>query len=108
MEGSGVSQLASFIKAYGHNRDVSIELGTITSAPPAIGLRTDSSPIVFDREDVFVAEHLTEFNRQLIIDGQIKNITFKSFLTVGDRVIVLRLSGEGTEIYYIIDKVVVY
>jgi Protein of unknown function (DUF2577) len=108
MEGSGVSQLAEFIKAHGYNRDVTVELGTITAAPPSISLKVDSSPIVLDADDVYVAHHLTEYNRSLVIEGITHSVTFKPMLNVGDRVIVIRLSGEGTELYYIIDKVVVY
>lgn len=104
VEGSGRAKLGHVIKMLGFNRDIDLELATVTGALPNIKIKIDNMPVELDVDDLIVCEHLTEHSRQVTISGSTSSaITFKSALSVGDRVIVASINKDQR--YVVIDKV---
>ncbi|MGM1023556.1 MAG: DUF2577 family protein [Bacillota bacterium] len=68
-EGNAASQLVQLMRKHGYNKDVEIELGTITGAPPALKLKVDNMPIELDADDLVVAEQLTKHKRRVKVTG---------------------------------------
>jgi len=67
IEGSGASQLVQLIRAIGYNTDVSIELATVTSAPPKLKIKVDHMNIELEKDDLIVAQSLTKHTRTINI-----------------------------------------
>lgn len=88
-QGTGYSQLIQLMRKHGHNKDVEIELGTVTAPPPEVLIRLDSFGFDLDKSDLIFAGKVVE-----------------SSLQEGDRVIVI--SNESHKIFYVIDKAVKY
>ncbi|NUU74243.1 DUF2577 family protein [Paenibacillus xylanilyticus] len=103
IEGGGVSQLRGIVKQLGYNKDVDIEMGTITAPLPNISVKLDEANFDLDAEDCDVCEHLREHEREVSINGQDTTITFKDALKVGDRVAVV-MFGAGQR-YLILDRI---
>lgn len=103
-EGSGVSKLKQAIRKYGYNEFDRYELATVTAPPPAIAIKVDNVPIVFDAADLIIAEHLTEHKRTVSIGGgEPVEMIVESPLQAGDRVIVASMSGG--QAYVVVGKV---
>jgi hypothetical protein len=88
LEGNGASRFIQLMRQHGHNTDVTVEVGTITAAPPSIKLRLPGDDFDLDKDDVIVAGKVAQD------------------LAAGDKVIVL-VTNNGQQ-YYVIDKAVVY
>ena len=100
VEGSPGARLTQLIGKFGHNEEMSIELATVIKPLPALTLRVESDGVTLEREDLIVAEHLTEHKR--IINGA--QATIGAALKAGDRVILI--GDNDTQLYYVIDKAV--
>jgi Protein of unknown function (DUF2577) len=107
LEGGGAARLIQLIQRYGYNKDVDIELATVTSAPPNLRIQIDNMKFEIDSEDVIVAQYLTKHKRQVKIDGGATvELEFQDELKVGDRVIVA--SADNDQTYFVLDKAVTF
>jgi hypothetical protein len=88
-QGTGYSQLIQLMRKHGHNKDVEIELGTVTAPPPEVLIRLDSFGFDLDKSDLIFASR--------VVDTPLKE---------GDRVIVV--SNDTHKTFYVIDKAVRY
>jgi Protein of unknown function (DUF2577) len=87
LEGDGAARLIQLIRQHGYNKDVDIELATVTSAPPDIKLKIDNTKLEIDKDDIVMTE------------------TFeKAAAQPGDRVVVA--SVKNGQLYIVFDKVV--
>lgn len=129
LEGGGGSKLVQLIRQHGFNKDVNIELATVTNAPPELKIKVDNVDFELDSDDLIVAEHLTARKETVTIrvgNGALTAMTdisgthdhaLESFeltdgeveyldkLAVDDRVIVASVNDE--QLYIILDKAVV-
>jgi Protein of unknown function (DUF2577) len=125
-EGNGASQLVQLMKIHGHNKDVDIELATVTAAPPALRIKIDNMPIELEADDLIVAERLTTRKEKITITAptvtatavgggnipvQLLTLTeaeieYGDELSIGDRVIVAEVNEGQT--YIILDRAVIY
>lgn len=121
-EGNSASRLLKLMKEEGYNKDTDLAIGVVVSVDP---FEVDMGTYTISEEDLFIAELLTEYTREVTID--IKNIagntktggdghthpldifkaekaelTFHSPLQVGDNVIVIVDDSD----FYVIDRVV--
>ncbi|UOK62847.1 DUF2577 domain-containing protein [Paenibacillus sp. OVF10] len=103
IEGGGVSKLRDVIRQLGYNKDVDIEVGTVTAPLPDINVQLDEVNFVLEAEDCAVCDHLRAHEREVSINGQDTTITFKDALKVGDRVAVV-MFGAGQR-YLILDRI---
>lgn len=87
IEGSPASRMIQLMQKHGHNRDVTIELGTVTQAMPDLAILMESDGLTLDREDLIVSQTANDAG-----------------LAVGDQVIVI--GDDNTQIYFVIDKAV--
>lgn len=107
LEGTGASQLVQLIRRIGANTDVTIELATVTSPPPALRIKVDGMKIELESDDLIVAERLTAYSRTVTLnDGEPVTLAYGDELLAGDRVIVA--SVNSGQLYVILDKAVVY
>lgn len=107
LEGDGAAKLVQLIRRYGYNKDVDIELATVTSAPPDLKIKVDNMKVELDRDDLIVAQCLTKHKRQVKIDGgETIELEYQDELKPGDRVIVA--SANNGQLYFVIDKAVIY
>ena len=65
VEGNGFSKLTQVIRNTGYNKDIDIELATVTSPPPALKIKIDNMPIELEKDDLIVAEYLTKHKRTI-------------------------------------------
>jgi hypothetical protein len=106
-EGGGAVRLIQLMRQHGYNKDVDIELATVTSAPPSLKLKIDNAKFEIDSEDVIVAQYLTKHKRQVKIDsGATVDLEYQDELKVGDRVIVANV--KNGQLYIVLDKAVTY
>ncbi|UKS30148.1 DUF2577 domain-containing protein [Paenibacillus sp. HWE-109] len=106
LQGTGISRLVQAIREIGRNDYDRIELATVTVALPAIAIKIDNMALTLDAGDIVIAEHLTEHTRQVTINGgSVAEMTVKSPLEAGDRVIVVSMNGGQS--YVVLDKAVV-
>jgi len=56
LEGDGAARLIQLMRQYGYNKDVDIELATITNAPPDLKIKVDNMKVELDRDDLIVAQ----------------------------------------------------
>ncbi|MBD2867736.1 DUF2577 domain-containing protein [Paenibacillus arenilitoris] len=70
IEGSGASQLVQLIRAIGHNADVSIELATVTAAPPELKIKVDHMNVELEKDDLVVAQSLTKHKRKINLKSE--------------------------------------
>lgn len=89
LEGDGATRLIQLIRQHGHNKDVDIELATVTSAPPDIKIQIDNMKIELDKDDIVATAQFAS-----------------SSVQVGDRVIVA--SVKNSQLYIVLDKAVFY
>lgn len=113
-EGNAASQLVQLMRQHGYNKDIEIELGTITGAPPELKLRIDNMPIELEADDLVIAERLTKHVRKVrtatteaaLAAAPVTYIQYEDELSVGDRVIVAATDSGQT--YMILDRAVIY
>lgn len=67
IEGSGASQLVQLIRTLGQNTDVTLELATVTSAPPSLKIKVDNMAVELDKDDLLVSQSLTKHKRKMNI-----------------------------------------
>ncbi|UYO03011.1 DUF2577 domain-containing protein [Paenibacillus sp. PSB04] len=72
IEGSGASQLVQLIRAIGYNSDMSIELATVTAAPPELKIKVDHMNIELEKDDLIVAQSLTKYKRKVNLKSESK------------------------------------
>ncbi|WP_058301137.1 DUF2577 domain-containing protein [Gorillibacterium timonense] len=72
IEGSGASQLVQLIRAIGYNADISIELATVTAAPPDLKIKVDHMNVELEKDDLIVAQSLTAYKRTVHLKSQKK------------------------------------
>ncbi len=70
IEGSGASQLVQLIRAIGYNSDISIELATVTAAPPELRIKVDHMNVELEKDDLIVSQSLTKYKRQINLKSQ--------------------------------------
>lgn len=116
LEGKGSSRLLQLIREAGKNFEVSIELATVISPPPDLQIELDKTGIKLNKEDLIVAEHLLEHEREVesvnMEDAgdpshshEINSLTLKSKLNNNDRVIAAGINDFQT--YIILDRAVI-
>lgn len=128
VEGSGFAKLGGVIKSLGYNKDIDIEYATVISPLPKLRVQIDNMKIELEADDLTLAEHLTNHEREISfsfpVTGETKSagspahthsleniaassvkITVKSPLKVGDRVIVASIKDGQS--YVVLDKAVV-
>lgn len=66
-EGSGSSKLVGLIRDIGYNKDVDIELGTVTAPPPNIKVKIDNMSVELEKDDLVIAERLTNHSRKVTL-----------------------------------------
>lgn len=129
LEGDGFSKLAQAIRDIGYNKDIDIELATVTAPPPNLKIKIDGMSIELEKSDLIVAERLTTHTCNVSlassnvsldmvaagtgphthgVNGVNINgtITFTDVLKPGDRVIVASINNGQT--YVVLDKAVIY
>ena len=104
MEGSGAARLSLLMQSQPKNDD-GLTVATVTRIPPALAIRLDGDPFDLSGGELIVAEHLTEYKRQVSINGgPFNEMVVKSGLSVGDKVIVV--TAQDGQLYYVLDKAV--
>lgn len=120
-EGNSASRLLMLMKEEGYNKNTDLAIGVVVSLEP---LEIDMGTYTIEEGDIFIAELLTEYTREVTIDiktitGSSKpadghaheldvfkaekaELTFHSPLTVGDNVVVIVDDSD----FYVIDRVV--
>jgi hypothetical protein len=68
-EGHWSSKSVQFFRKVGYNKDVDIELATVTSPPPTLKIKVDNMKIELEGDDIIVAESLLEHTRTISITG---------------------------------------
>jgi hypothetical protein len=107
LEGNGAARLIQLMRQHGYNKDVDIELATVTSAPPNIKVKIDNMNIELDRDDLIVAQSLMKHKRQVKINGgTTSELEYQDELEVGDRIIVASVKND--QLYIVLDKAVIY
>lgn len=106
MEGNGAIRLIQLMRKHGYNKDLSIELATVTSPPPNIKIQVDNMKIELDKDDVIIAQYLTKHKRQVRINGGTTvELEYQDELKAGDRVIV---ASDRDQVFYILDRAVMF
>jgi hypothetical protein len=105
--GSGASQLVQLMRQYGYNKDIDVELATVTSAPPNLRIKIDNMSVDLDKDDVIVAQYLTGHARKVSINGGAEStLQYNDELKVNDRIIVASINKGQS--YVILDRAVIY
>lgn len=102
LEGNGFSKLAQVVQQAGYNKDVTVEIGKVVNAAPNLQIKLQSDGLVLEKDDLTVAQHLTEY--KILLNGSPATIDNK--LKPGDKVILI--SDDDTEEFYVIDRAVTY
>jgi len=95
IEGSGASQLVQLIRAIGYNADISVELATVTSAPPKLKIKVDHMNLELEKDDLIVAHCLTKFTRQVKLKSSGKAKISASGLGISSTQTLTLSSGTG-------------
>jgi hypothetical protein len=83
IEGSGASQLVQLIRTLGYNSDVTMELATVTSAPPELKIKVDNMNVELEKDDLIVAQSLTRYTRKINLKSEGKTELEQSNPTIG-------------------------
>ncbi|SDC86810.1 Protein of unknown function [Paenibacillus sp. CF095] len=102
IDGGGVSKLRDVIRQLGYNKDVDVEIGTVTAPLPDIRVKLDNVNFELEREDIVIVERLKGYTRTVRINGVDAEIEFPPVLEAGDRV-VLQMFNAGQD-YVILDR----
>ncbi|MFT4413183.1 DUF2577 domain-containing protein [Fredinandcohnia humi] len=78
--GTGASQLVQLIQKFGYNKDVDVELATVTAPPPNLKIKIDNMNVELEKDDLVVAQHLTKHKRRLTIKGTNSNLVSSSVI----------------------------
>lgn len=70
IEGSGASQLVQLIRELGYNSEVTIELATVTAAPPELKIKVDHMNLELEKDDLIVAQSLTKHKRKINVKSE--------------------------------------
>jgi len=54
LEGSGASKLVQLVREIGYNKDVDIELATVTAPPPNLKIKVDNMSVELQKDDLVV------------------------------------------------------
>lgn len=102
IDGGGVSKLRDVIRQLGYNKDVDVEIGTVTAPLPDIRVKLDNANFELEREDIVIVERLAGYKRAVKINGVDAEIEYEPSLEAGDRVIV-QMFNAGQD-YVILDR----
>jgi hypothetical protein len=80
-EGSAASQLVQLMQHHGYNKDIDIEVGTVTADPPALKIKIDNMSIELEADDLIVAERLTKRTEKITIKSAGKTVIKSSQVT---------------------------
>ncbi|MED4729188.1 DUF2577 domain-containing protein [Aneurinibacillus migulanus] len=77
METSGnpYTDLVQLMKEHGHNKDVDIVFGTITTPPPNIRVKVDNESLELEKDDVVVLQYLTKHKRKIRITSNTASLS---------------------------------
>lgn len=101
-EGSAASQIVQLMKHHGYNKDMDIELGTVTGSAPTLKVKVDNMSIELESDDLIVSEHLTKHKRRIKITTNNAVITGTNYVrteqeqgssSVTDNMQMLNVSG---------------
>lgn len=130
VEGNGFSKLTQVIRDTGYNKDIDIELATVTASPPNLKIKVDNMDVELEKDDLIVAERLTKYkqNIKLVTNDLNVNMSSEGYtphthdmseiaindaeiefldeLKIGDRIIVASI--KDGQLFVILDKAVVY
>ena len=101
LEGDGFSKLTQVIAQVGYNREMRIEVGEVTKAPPSLEIVLNDG-LTLEADDLTLAQHITNYT--LKINGN--DAVIDNALKVGERVILI--SDDDTDEYFVIDRAVTY
>ena len=73
--GSGSSKMVQLIREIGKNVEITVELATVTNPPPELKIKIDNMDVELEKEDLVVAEYLTEHKRKVNIETENYEIT---------------------------------
>lgn len=102
LTGGEASQFAQRIKRIGYNKDVTIELATVITPPPALSVKLSDGITLDYRNNLFVAQDIAPHTREAVIGGVLQTVEFKSAVAAGD-VVLVATDGERS-FYAVIDK----
>lgn len=103
VEGSPEAQFVQLIRKFGGaTKHVDFETATVTSPPPNLSIRLNVGGLELMADDLVVAGHLTEHERETDAGP----VLFKNALKAGDTVIVACMDKKMQ--YIVIDKAVTY
>lgn len=127
-EGSVYSKFVQLIREQGYSKPVNIEVATVIQGEPNVKIKLDQDGLVLEKDDIIIAKHLTQYERNMTvecatIDGVTKpggtgphthgyesitlhdaKVTYDSLLVPGTRVIVACLDEDMT--YIVLDEAV--
>lgn len=105
LEGSDASQFVQAIRKFGRGKYDKFEVATVVNPLPNLRIKVDDSALILERDDLVIAEHLTEHERTVTIGGGAETtMSVKSALKTGDRVIMA--SMDNGQLYIVIDKAI--
>lgn len=93
LEGTGASLFVQLMQKFGYNKDIGLEFGTVTSAPPEIKIKLDNMQDELEAEDLIILEHLTNHKRKVKLS--IPKLTLTNFQSSGAPVIGATMSSAG-------------
>lgn len=103
LEGRPATKLIEAIRRVGHNDYDRFVFGTVTSEPPELRIRIDNWKFCLDADDFIIPVSLTDHDVTIRrADGSTETVTIENGLRVGQRVILVGLSGGQT--YIVIDR----
>ncbi|MGP0587274.1 DUF2577 family protein [Paenibacillus timonensis] len=97
IEGSGASQLVQLIRAIGYNSDITLELATVTAAPPELKIKVDHMNVELEKDDLIVAQSLTKYSRKVNVKSEGKTEVSSTSITQASVLVVSSGSGEITK-----------
>jgi PIN domain nuclease of toxin-antitoxin system len=94
MEGNGAIRLIKLMKQHGYNKDIDIELATVTNPPPKLKIQIDNMKIELEADDLIVAQHLTKHKRYVTMKKSIDS-QFESYIKLKSTEVSESMSSQG-------------
>lgn len=114
LEGNGFSKLAQVMKQAGYNKEISIDIGEVITAPPNLKIKLKSDGLTLEKEDIILSQQLTEYEVTIKeATAEINNspATITNFigkvdgsLKTGERVLII--SDDDTAKFFALNRVV--
>jgi len=106
LEGTGASLFVQLIRKFGYNKDINIELATVTADPPNLKIKIDNMPEELEKDDLIVAEHLTKHKRRIKLtlpkftltafETSSLNVDYSSSVSIDFNGLTMTGTGKGT------------